>query len=79
MQKFWKMTTEGDRAWVGLLAYVVAYDLWAGLTGRETLSMSFDRALKDPLRGAATLALWAGVTIHLFERALRRAIERTYG
>jgi len=59
--------TEGDRAWVGLLIYVAAYDTCAIIQGRETLSSSFARALQHPVRRWPTMVAWAYLTGHLFE------------
>lgn len=58
--------TEGDTAWAGLLAYVIAYDLWAMTQGRETLSASYYRAIQHPLRRWPTVLLWLVLTLHLF-------------
>ena len=58
--------TEGDAAWAGLAAYVIAYDAWAILTGRETLSASYYRAVQHPLRRWPTLIVWVLLTLHLF-------------
>lgn len=58
---------EGDAAWIGLLAYVVAYDTYAMLTDRETLSSAYYRALAHPRRRWMTIAVWAGLTGHLFQ------------
>ena len=57
---------EGDIAWVGLLAYIVAYDAYAMTTGHETLSASYYRALQDPRRQWLTIVVWIGMTGHLF-------------
>lgn len=67
--------SSGDAAWIALAVYVMGYDLYAWLTGRDTLSQSFDRALQHPLRGSATLCVWAGLTVHLFDKAFRREIN----
>jgi hypothetical protein len=58
--------TEGDRAWLGVLCYVVAYDAWAMIHGRETLSHSYYRAIQHPLRRWPTVLVWAVLTLHLF-------------
>ena len=58
---------EGDAAWIGLLAYVTAYDAYAMITGRETLTNSYYRALADPKRRWLTIAAWGYLTGHLFE------------
>ena len=68
--------TPGDRAWLGLLAYIVTYDAYALFRRRETLSQSFDRALRDPRRNVLTIAVWAGVTVHLFDKQIRRILDR---
>ena len=64
--------TEGDRAWVGLACYIVAYDILAVATGRETLSQSYARALDHPLRRWPTTLVWVYLTAHLFRLIPRR-------
>ena len=59
--------SNGDKAWVGLAAYIAAYDLYAVATGNETMSMSFYRALKHPVRRWPTIAVWGYITCHLFK------------
>ena len=71
------MTSEGDRAWLALLAFVVGYDAWAITRHHETLSSSFDRALKHPTRSILTLLTWGALTAHLFDPAIRRALRGT--
>jgi hypothetical protein len=68
--------SEGDRAWLGLLLGVVIYDAWAVVTQRETLSQSFDRALRDPKRSGVTIAAWSALTMHLFDKSIRRTLGR---
>ena len=69
--------SEGNLAWAGIIASVVAYDVWAILRNKETLSGAFDKSLSSR-RGTATatLVLWAGLTVHLFDPAIRRALQR---
>lgn len=57
--------TPGDRAWLGLAAYVAGYDWWAYRTGRDTLSQSYGRALDSPVRRVPTLIAWAYLVAHL--------------
>jgi len=57
---------EGDVAWIGLLAYVVAYDVYAMATGHETLTSSYYRALSDPRRRWVTITAWGYLTGHLY-------------
>ena len=56
----------GTKAWIGLTGYVAAYDLWAAVTGNETLSSAFYRAFRHPVRKFPVLAMWAYMTAHLF-------------
>lgn len=60
------MRSEGTYAWLGLSAYVVAYDLWAIRTGHQTLSSAFYEAVKHPQRRWLVVASWAYLTAHLF-------------
>jgi hypothetical protein len=56
----------GSKLWVGLLAYVVAADAHAALTGRETLSTAWWRAVQHPRRRWPVTLIWAYLTGHLF-------------
>ncbi len=69
--------TAGDRAWLGLAAYVVGYDLFAIRTGRDTLSQSFARALTDDRRWP-TLVAWGYLCAHLI-RILPRPLDPMRG
>lgn len=44
------MQKVGRFGWLGLAAYVVAFDAWAIATKRETLSSSFANALNHPIK-----------------------------
>lgn len=55
----------GGKAWIGLAAYVAAWDLIAIKTGRETLSSSFASAVKHPIRRWPVILTWAYITAHL--------------
>ena len=59
--------SHGDIAWIGLAAYIAAYDGYAVLTKNDTMSMSFYRALKSPKRRWPTVLVWSYITIHLFK------------
>ena len=58
--------SEGDKAWLGLAAYIAAYDAWAVITRRETLSTAYYRAVLDPRRRWPTVIFWAILSAHLF-------------
>lgn len=58
--------SEADTAWSGLVLYVVLYDIFAGLTGRETLSSSFYRALGHPTHRYPLITVYSYLTLHLF-------------
>lgn len=47
--------SDAGKAWIGLAAFVVAYDTWAIRTRRETLSMAFTRAISHPMKRWPTL------------------------
>lgn len=57
--------SHGDMAWLGLVAYVAAYDVYAILSKRDTLSGSYARALSSPRRRWPTLLFAAYVNGHL--------------
>ena len=63
----------GDRAWMVLALGVLAFDTWAMLTGRDTMSQSYARALEDPRRRWPTLIFWGYLTGHL-----TRAVPREW-
>lgn len=56
----------GSKLWLGLTAYVVATDAHAALSGRETLSMAFYRAIRHPLHRPWVILSWGYLTLHLF-------------
>ena len=56
----------GTKAWLGLVGYVLAYDLYAIRSGRQTLSAAFYEALRHPQRRWLVIAAWAYLTGHLF-------------
>lgn len=60
------MSKSGTRAWLFLALYITGYDIYASLTGRETLSSAFWRAVQHPKNRWGVIALWAYITCHLF-------------
>lgn len=62
-----KSYTDGQRAWLGLVLYIMCYDIWAARSGRETLSMAFYEAIQHPARRWPTIAIWSFITAHLFK------------
>ena len=68
--------TNADRAWVVILAFVVGYDVAAIVKNDETLSGAFDRALRSRKGSILTVLAWGALTQHLFDPAIRRAIQR---
>lgn len=62
----------GSKLWVGLAVYVLATDSHAALSGRETLSMAFWRAIRHPLHRPWVIFSWGFVTLHLFHAIPRR-------
>lgn len=56
-------------AWIGIafliLAYVVAYDLWAHFTGHLTMTAQFRNWLSEPVMGPIMFALWIAVPVGL--------------
>lgn len=59
--------TEGERAWFGLVFYIVSYDVWAARNQKETLSMAFYNSLKHPIRRWPVILIWVYITAHLFK------------
>lgn len=57
----------GKRAWLGLVLYVVSYDVWAAKTNNETLSTAFYNSIKHPIKRWPIIALWMYITAHLFK------------
>lgn len=60
------MKADSTPAWITLTAGVVAYDLWALRTGRESLSAGFYRAITHPKARWPVIVAWAYLTVHLF-------------
>ena len=57
----------GTKAWLGLVTYIAAYDVYAAKTGRETLSSAFYAAIKHPINRWPVILIWAYITAHLFK------------
>lgn len=62
-----KRLTPGGQAWIGLVIYIAAYDLWATRTGRDTLSMAFYNSIRHPVRRWPVIVIWSYLTAHLFK------------
>lgn len=56
----------GSKLWIGLAGYVLVTDMFALLTGRETLTDALRRAHKHPVRRWPVVLAWAATTKHLF-------------
>lgn len=56
-------------AWVGIVllivAYVVAYDVWAHFTNHLTMTAQFRNWLGDPVMGPVMFGLWVAVPVAL--------------
>lgn len=57
---------EGHYAWLGLVAYVIAYDVIAIIKGKRTLSNAFYTATNQKRTKLALIVLWGYLTAHLF-------------
>jgi hypothetical protein len=55
----------GHLGWAALGALVAAWDIWAALTGKETLSGAYRRSLGSPLGRAATTLGTTYLVLHL--------------
>ncbi len=51
---------------MGLIAYIVAYDVYARLRRCHTISTACWTIQRTPLRRALFFAFWAGLTRHLW-------------
>lgn len=56
----------GDVGWLGLIAYITLYDIWAWRTGRSTMSICFGRWCTRRSGQAALALIWGITTTHLF-------------
>lgn len=61
----------GTRAWVALFTGIAAWDVFALLTERETLSAAFHRG-RTGSRGWAVVIGWTYLTLHLLHAIPRR-------
>lgn len=59
--------TSGSKAWAGLAAYIVSYDIYAISRKKDTLSMAFYEALKHPVKRWPVILIWTYITVHLFK------------
>ena len=68
-------------AWVLLLAYVVVWDVYAGMSGKQTLTSEFRRTVTDTNLRWPVMVLVAVLVVHLFlPLSLRKhdPIDRLY-
>lgn len=57
--------SHGSKLWVGLTVYIVAVDLHAAITKRETLSAAWGNACTHPKRRWVVIPLWLYISAHL--------------
>jgi hypothetical protein len=62
-----RQLTPGGKAWIGLTLYVIAYDSYAVLTQKDTMSTAFLNAIKHPKKRWPVIAAWIYITTHLFK------------
>ncbi len=63
---------EGQYAWLGLIAYVIAYDIVAILKDKRTLSGAFYSATTNTIGRVVLATLWGYLTAHLFRLLPKR-------
>jgi len=63
---YWNKLPAGTKAWIGLTAYVVGYDLYGLLNDKELLTEAFRRGLEDPVSRWLVVLAWGLTTKHLF-------------
>lgn len=56
----------GDAGWVGLILYVVLFDVWQWHRGRPTLSICFGRWCQQRLGKVGLAVAWGSLSCHLF-------------
>lgn len=59
--------TPGGKAWIGLTAYVVAYDAYAVASKNDTLSTAFYQSVAHPKKRWPVIVVWVYLTCHLFK------------
>lgn len=62
---------KGNVGWAGLVAFVLGYDTWAIVAGRESMTAAFGRAIQHPFHRWPVSVAWAITTLHLFGRLPR--------
>mgnify|MGYP000996467184 CR=1 FL=1 len=56
----------GSKLWIGLALYIALADAQAAARKKETMSMSFWRAVCHPYHRPWVTAVWVYVTLHLY-------------
>jgi len=56
----------GTKAWIGLDAYVLGYDLYGMCKGKELLTEACLRALQHPMKRWIVSIAWIATSKHLF-------------
>jgi len=62
-----KTEKTGEIAWLGLVAYIVTYDIIAIKTNRPTLSAAFHKTSQTKLIQPLLVSFWFYLTAHLFQ------------
>jgi len=62
----------GETAWLGLIAYVFAYDIIALRSGRSTLSAAFYNGVQKKHSAFLLILAWGALTGHLFHLIPRK-------
>jgi hypothetical protein len=57
----------GEIAWIGLVAYIIIYDILAIKTNRPTLSAAFHKASQSKMLQPLLVSFWFYLTAHLFQ------------
>lgn len=61
-----KPATSGSWGWLGLVGYVVLFDVLAMVLGGQTLSSAFYQASTRARRRVLLFGVWSYLTAHLF-------------
>lgn len=62
----------GTYLWAGMAGYIVTTDLFAAMTGRETLTSAFAKGIHHPIHRPWVMGLWIFITAHLFSLIPKR-------
>jgi hypothetical protein len=67
----------GLYGWIATFGVVTAFDMWAAMNGKPTMSRTLGHYLSRPITGPILAGAWAGLAYHLLVEERLVALDQT--